>query len=278
MTAQELRAAGLTPKAVAVRRQAGRLHPLHPGVDAVGHLALGPDALALAAVLACGPGAVLSHLSAAVLWELLRAIAGPVHVLRTGTHRRGPAGVRLHRAVELRPADVRVLRGVPVTSPARTLLDLAATIDDDGLLARALDEARARRLVGRKELARMIGTGRPGTASLRRALLDGPTFTRSEAERRLLTVVRAAGLERPRTNVRIAGFEVDALWPGARLVVEVDGYVFHSGRRAFEHDRLRDQRLQATGYRVLRFTWRQLTERPEAVAATLGAALARDRR
>lgn len=240
----------------------------------MGHRGLGPEALALAAVLACGGGAILSHLSAAVFWGLVVATSTPIHVLRAGSHRRGPAGVCLHRAVRIEPSEVRDLRGVPITSPARTLLDLAATLVDEGVLERAIDAARARRLVTAGELTRVSRGRRPGVARMRAALADGPTFVRSEAERRLLAVIRAAGLPRPRTNVRVAGFEVDAHWSAARLVVEVDGYAFHSGREAFERDRLRDQRLQAAGCVVLRFTWRQLTERPEAVAATLGAALA----
>jgi very-short-patch-repair endonuclease len=157
---------------------------------------------------------------------------------------------------------------VPLTSPERTLLDLAATTDPR-TLERAVHQARSSE---RLQEAIERHAGRPGAAALQ-ALLDAP-LTRSEAERRLLHLIRAAGLPPPRTNVRIGRFEVDALGPAERLVVEIDGFAFHGSRAAFERDRARDAELQALGYRVMRITWRQLERGPHAVVARLAAALA----
>jgi len=159
-----------------------------------------------------------------------------------------------------------------VTTPARTLLDLPAA-GPVGQLARALDEARALRLVGPAQLEALAASGRRGAKRLRVLLLDAPGFTRSEAERRMRALVRRARLPAPRANVRVHGHEVDLYWPDRRLVVEVDGHLTHAARSAFERDRLRDQELLARGVRVVRVTWWQLTQEPEAVAARLAATL-----
>jgi very-short-patch-repair endonuclease len=176
--------------------------------------------------------------------------------------------VTLHRTTRL---ETTRRHGIPVTTPARTILDLAATAEAHEL-ERALEQARLRHLVSARDLGRR-SRDRPGAARLRALLEQEPTLTRSEAERRLLALLAAAQLPSPRTNVRVLGHEVDALWPRQRLVVEVDGFAFHGGRDAFEHDRARDAELHAHGYRVIRVTWRQLTGRPEILTARLGAAL-----
>ena len=157
-----------------------------------------------------------------------------------------------------------------MTSPARTLVDLAATASTPNL-ERALNEARVLRLLRPGELDAPAGAR--GARRLRALLDDTTTFTRSEAERRLVALVLKAQLPRPRTNTRVGGFEVDAHWPDHRLVVEVDGYATHAGKRAFERDRHRDAILQTAGHRVLRLTWRQLTTEPEATAARLAVLL-----
>lgn len=256
VTRARLLDAGLTPRQIERRLASGHLHPLHRGVYAVGHTALPPFARELAALLACGPTAHLSHRTAAVAWYMLPPAPGPIHVTVSGSHRRGPVGVHLHRTT--RP-DATQRDGLPLTSALRTLADLASTGSPE--LDRAVNEAIIRRLATPDEL--------------RRFTPDAATPTRSEAERRLLALIRRAGLPRPETNVRVSGHEVDALWKAQRLVIEVDGYAFHGSRAAFERDRARDADLLAAGYRVLRVTWRQSTEQPEAVAARLGAALAR---
>lgn len=262
---------GVTSEQVAYRLAAGRLHLLHRGVYAVGHTALDAHARALAAVLACGRGAVLSHRSAAVLWELLPARHGLIDVTRAGSRRRGPDGVRLHRVAELAPADLGRRHGIGVTAPARTLLDLAAVASPQEL-ERAATEAQVRHLV-HPERVLDCAAGRRGVRALRDALMKEPALTRSEAERRLLALIARAELPRPRPNVRIGRHEVDMLWPDSKLVVEVDGYAYHSSRSAFERDRLRDAELQAAGLRVMRVTWRQIAERPEALVVRLARAL-----
>ncbi len=165
-------------------------------------------------------------------------------------------------------------RALPVTAPARTLLDLAGVspLHD---LERALAEARVQRLVTDRALREALdrAPGRSGTATLRALLEAEPTLTRSEAERRLRRLILDGGLPPPETNVRLLGFEVDLVWRGAKLVVEVDGHAFHAHRAAFERDRKRDQALVAAGFRVIRVTWRQLEREPLAVLARIAQAL-----
>jgi very-short-patch-repair endonuclease len=163
-----------------------------------------------------------------------------------------------------------------VTTPARTLLDLAVVLDHGGL-ARALEEAEVLGLVSRPSLADLLARsrGRRGAAAIRLVLERGrePAFTRSEAEARLLGLIRAARLPTPEVNARIGGYEVDFLWREARLVVEVDGYAYHSTRAAFERDRRKDADLQALGLRTTRLTYRQIAHEPHATIAQLASAL-----
>jgi very-short-patch-repair endonuclease len=177
--------------------------------------------------------------------------------------------VRVHRARE-RPASAR-RHGIPLTTPERTLLDLAAVLPQREL-DRAVEQAKVLHLTTRAALLRC--PSRRGIRALERALADEPRLTRSEAEQRLLELLRAADLPPPRTNVRVHGHEVDLLWPRERLIVEVDGFAFHSTREAFERDRRRDAALQARGYRVLRLTWRQIVHEPQLVVARVATLLA----
>lgn len=257
----------MTYEQVDYRVRIGRLHPVHRGVYSAGHPALAPFARELAAVLACGRGALLSHISAAFVLGMLTAVTGPVHVTVRARGRRPQPGIVLHCAAALQPAR---RHGIPLTTPARTLLDLAATEPD--LLPRAFNEAQAQGLVRPDDLA--IPAGHRGAATLRALITSDPRVTDSEAERVLLRLVARARLPRPATQVRIGRHRVDALWSDQRLVVEVDGYAFHGHRDAFEHDRGRDADLVAAGHRVIRVTWRQLTREPEAVVAALAGALA----
>lgn len=180
----------------------------------------------------------------------------------------------------LDPCDVTAREGIPITTPARTLLDLAATVERREL-ERALAEAEVRRLVSPQQLADLlaVASGRRGATALKALLRNqgGPSLTRSEAEERVLALVRAARLPMPQTNTRIGRHEVDLYWRDERLALEVDGYAFHSSRTAFERDRLRDAELQAAGLRVMRVTWRQIVDAPEAVVARLAQALAQSR-
>jgi len=227
-------------------------------------------------VLACGEGAVLSNRAASAVWAMLPypAASRPIDVTVRRGDPRGRPGIRLHRTKRLAPDEVRTRHGIPLTSPARTLLDLAATSPRD--LERALAEAYARHLVRRAELLALIARHprHPGAARLRALIETDPPFTRSEAERRFLALVRRANLPAPEVNVNLARYEVDFLWWRERLVVEVDGYAFHSSRRAFEDDRRRNVDLAARGFRVIRITWRQLVSEPEALLVRLAQALA----
>lgn len=274
---RQLLEAGVSPHLLAHRLATGRILPLHRGVYRIGPIAA-PHAREMAAILACGAGAVLSHRTAAGLWGLRPkpdSRTEPDVALPTGRRRR--AGIRLHRLTTLRTDEVSRLEGIPVTSPARTLLDLAAA-SETREIERALAEGAARRLVRPEQLQRILDRhpGAPGAARLR-SLLEtrAPGLTRSEAEERFLELVRAAQLEDPESNVMVGGFEVDFFWRQRALVVEVDGFAHHSGTRAFEGDRRRDARLAAAGLIVIRVTWRQLEREPLAVVARLAQALVR---
>jgi very-short-patch-repair endonuclease len=222
----------------------GRLTALHRGVYRVGPIAA-PWQREMAAVLATG--GLLSHHSAAAVWGIRPPRPGDVHIIATGRSRQG---IRVHRSASLKAA---VKDGLPLTTPARTLHDLSPllpTSDYD----RAYEEAQVQGLMPK----------RPG---------DEPRFTRSEAERRLLALVRAAKLPTPLTNTRVAGWEVDAYWPRHNLVVEVDGFAFHGNRAAFERDRRKDAALTAAGCRVVRITWRRLVRESHEIVALLARLL-----
>jgi very-short-patch-repair endonuclease len=275
----QLRAIGIDDDAATYRARVGRLHRIHRGVYAVGHPLLSRRGWWMAAVLACGPGAVLSHAAAAALWDLRPSAAA-----KTDVSVRGAAGrsrrprLRLHRMPTLLQHEVTTRDGIPVTTPARTLLDLARTLSRREL-ERALDQSVRQELFDRAALDAVIRdhAGERGVGRLRRALsthVAGTTLTRSELEERFIAVCDAASIRRPRVNAYVAGLEVDFLFPEARLVVETDGWQFHRTRAQFERDRERDAILVRAGYRTLRFTHRQLTTTPHEVAQTLRAGIA----
>ena len=273
VSARQLADCGLTRDAVAHRVRHRRLTPLHRGVYRVGPLSDSLTSL-MAATLACGAGAALSHRAAAHLHGFGPEIA-VVDVIAPA-HPRSRTGIRVRRAV-LTGNEVTVVDGIPVTTPERTIRDLA-TVLPRKQLERAIEEAQIQRKLDHITLTDAVDKhrGHRGARALRAAAsTSDPQLTRSEAERKLSEVIRSAGLPRPQTNARIGGYEVDAVWRRERLVVEVDGFAFHGSRYAFERDRRKDQRLTAEGWRVLRVTWRQLVDEREAVAARLGAALAR---
>jgi very-short-patch-repair endonuclease len=223
-----------------------------------------------------GRGAVLTHWSAAATWCLAQPSERLIDVTMPDRKRQSRPGIHFHRMDGLEPRDLRRRDGLPVTSVARTLLDLAPLAPSDHL-ARMYNNARIHRLIRDNDLAQLVerSRGHAGVPSLRLLLAHGsPGPTRSAAEDRFLSLVRSAGLPLPEANQHVAGHEVDFHWPGARLVVEIDGFAFHSTRTAFEADRRRDADLLAAGYRVLRLTLRSLDSQPEAVAARLAAALA----
>ena len=195
----------------------------------------------MAAVLACGPAALLSHQSGAAHWELLASARSRIDVIAPRSRTVRP-GIAVHRIRHMHPADRALKDGIPVTTVARTLLDLAAAIPLRQL-KRALEQAERLRLFDLKAIERLLSRsrghrGRSALVALLGAYSGPPPATRSELERRFLDICSDAGLPRPLVNVFIAGFEVDAVWPDRRLVVELDGYRFHHTREAFERDRL----------------------------------------
>jgi very-short-patch-repair endonuclease len=229
----------------------------------------------MAAVLACGEGAVLSHADAATLHNLRQVGSGAIDV--TATSRRTAAGIRCHRVRALDPHDVTIIDGIPVTTLERTLVDLAETMHPQRF-ADLLERAQQERTFDLLRIEALIARspGRRGIKPLRTALAaltDEPAWTQSWLERRLRELTRAHDLPMPRTNQYVCGELVDAVWPDQRLVVEVDGWKFHKTRRAFENDRRRDTKLVAAGWRVLRITARRLRDAPLEVAAELSRLL-----
>ena len=276
VSAAQLRSLGLSGSAVTARARAGRLHRLHRGVYAVGHSGVSQEGRWLAAVLACAHGAVLSHRSAAALWGLRPPVAAWPEVTVTAGKGGRRRGIRVYRTRVLAEADVAVSEGLPCTSVARTLVDMAATVGE-GALAAALDRAETLRLFDAVAVAQALDRAGPrrGTAVLRSLLGDRwePASTRSELEARFLALCREARLPMPAVDrhVRLGASlrQVDFQWPERRLMVETDGYRDHGGRRAFESDRRRDQQLIAGGWQVVRFTWRQITREPAYVEGIL---------
>jgi hypothetical protein len=269
-------ALGLGRGAIRHRLDAGRLHRVHVGVYAVGHSILSARGRWLAAVLACGDGALLSHRPAAAVWGIASSNGARVDVTVHARNGHGPAAIRLHRVRNLHPEDRAVRDGIPVTSVARTLLDYAEVARRDQL-ARAFEEAERRELLDMRAVEELLdrSDGRRGQRALTTVIAGyapEPRFTRSDLERLLLALCRDYGLPLPAMNLWIAGHEVDAVWPDL-LVVEVDGYKYHRTRAAFERDRRRDADLQVAGYRVLRITYRRLVEEPAAVAESIRALL-----
>jgi len=256
------------------------LHRLYPGVYAVGHTALSRDAHWLAAVLACGAASALSHRDAAALLGLRPDSRPKIDVTtphRSG--RRGPRSVDLHRTRRLAAHEVTVRRGIPVTTVNRTIIDLADRFGDDAV-ERLLNEAE---VTGQLDLSSLVAaveeaTGRCGAARLGRLILrltPAPP-TRTKLERLFVDLCRDHGIPAPVVNATVdPGFEVDFLWPQNRLIVETDGGAVHRARRAFENDRRRDADLTVAGYRVVRFTWRRVTETPDDVALIMKQLLAR---
>jgi len=257
VSAAQFGAAGIDKSGIARRVQVGRLHRLHRGVYAVGHTRLSFEGRCLAAALACGADAVISHRSAAAVWRILPATPGPIDVtVPTDAGRRTRAGITIHRSPSLIAAFSTRRSGIPVTRPARTLRDLHR-VAPPALHQKAVRRALDLRLVDEKDLD------------------PDPDLTRSELERLFLRLCRRHRFPSPELNVRIGPYEVDFLWREHSVIVETDGFRHHGDRAAFESDRARDARLQSLGYRVLRFTYRQVREAPDPVVAALRTLIGR---
>ena len=249
---------------------------MHRGVYAVAGAALPREGRWLAAVLACGPGAVLSYLSAAVHWYLLRYDAPRPEVTAPASRHPVP-GIRLHRSSSLDAQDTTHHQGIPVTTVHRTLLDIAAQVPEHHL-ERALAQAQRLQLYDHTAIQDVIArsNGHRGTKRLAKAIAADPQFSRSELEIRMRRLARRQGLPQPHSNHTLdardhPGLEADFYFPTHRLVVETDGWDTHSTRQAFEDDRAKDAALTAAGYTVVRFTWRQLRDEPQTVADRLKA-------
>jgi very-short-patch-repair endonuclease/predicted transcriptional regulator of viral defense system len=269
---------GLSRHAIRHRVAAGRLHALRPGVYSVGHRAVAREGWWMAAVLAIGPDAVLSHRSAAALWGLRATSQSRVEVT-VARPLRTRSGIQLHRG-KVPTDEVTVRIGIPVTTVPRTLVDLAAVLRTADL-RRAAEQAEALRLADPVPLKTVVQRhrGRHGAGRLRAIVDDGieATITRSELERRFLSFIEEHGLPRPQVNVAMEvngiRIEADCVWRAQRTIVELDGHTFHSDRHAFERDRERDRLLQAAGWRVVRITWSQLHLQPAAVLRDLNELL-----
>lgn len=261
---------GIRQGAIELRVRQGRLHRVHQGVYLVGHSVLPFNARELAAVLACGPEAVASHHSAAGLWALVkRSAQADVRVTVPGRRVRSRKGIRASSVGALDPRDRRMLGPVPVTAPARTIVDLAGTLEPSRLEPLIAD-GQGRRLLTRQDLEEAMDRAphSPGIAVLR-SMTAAPKLTRREGERRLLSLIRRAGLPEPLCNAPLGPYLVDVLWPEHKLIAEFDSREWHGdhvhGR--FESDRRRDGYLLALGYVTKRVTWKELTQEPEALAA-----------
>jgi len=283
VTRSQLFELGMSPSALGRALAAERLCPFHPGVYLVGRLkfARSPE---MAAVLTGGSGAALSHASAIWAWNLLRrGPPRPIHVTTPGVGRRPKSGVVFHRTHALADDERTVVDGIPVTTPARTIVDSAGVLGRRELEL-AVATAEREGLIGGEELAALPDryAGRAGMPLLRAVLADptGPGFTRSEAERRCLDLLRDAGLPSPRVNVPLGPYELDIFWPQEKVAIEVDGHEHHSSRRRFEADRKKDNWLRVREIEVIRLTWRQITDKPTATVAIVAQtlALARARR
>jgi very-short-patch-repair endonuclease len=281
---EQLRAVGVAGYRIDHRVKTGSLRVVHRGVYRVGP-AVSLLQEQMAAVLVCGarpestalPRAAIADSAAAELWQLGRRRERPMQLVVAGWNGRRVAGIHTRRVASLPAEDVAYVEGIPVTTSSRTLIDLAAVANRE--LEHSLARALRSGLVTHATLRSLLENraGRPGTKLLR-TLLESeaePAFTRSEAERRLLGLVRRARLLEPEANQIVEHMEVDFLWRERSLVVEVDGFAWHGSQQAFENDRRRDAILVAAGLRVIRVTWHQIVHESEATAVRIALALSR---
>jgi very-short-patch-repair endonuclease len=273
----QLQSLGLGRAAVSKRTQYGRLTRIHRGVYAVGHRRLTMHGHWMAAVLAYGPRAVLSHRSAAGLHGIRPDNRPNTDITLPSPSARPRSGIDVHRSTTLVPADVTEVDGIPCTSLARTLLDLGDVVGRRAL-ERAIDQAEVLRVFDLRAVEDVLSRagGRRGAGLLKRVLAeyDGPTLTDKELEERFMALCRKASLPTPAVNTWITldggvAYKVDFLWRAERLAVETDGWGSHGTRQAFENDRRRDRRLRLAGWHVVRFTWRDVEREPDEVTDVL---------
>jgi very-short-patch-repair endonuclease len=273
VSVDQLRRFGLSEKAIARRVDGGLLHRVHRGVYAAGHSALAPEGRWLAAVIALGGGprgggsvlehwrAAVSHRSALSLWSLLPVDQAPYDVIVAGNGGRARrSGIRVHRCLSLAPGDVTLHRGIPVTTPARTIADLRAAIAN-----------RRRGTISDRDLRKAIRQA--NVLGLPISKKDARVRTRSDLEGDFLWLCRRHRLPPPEVNVRIGPYLVDFLWRERRFVVETDSYLYHRGEAAFQDDHARDLELMRRGFEVLRISELQLDEEPARVAEVVAGKL-----
>jgi very-short-patch-repair endonuclease len=277
VTRAQLLELGFSASSIKHRIAKGRIHPVFRGVYAVGRPQVSEHGFWLAAVLSCGPYALLSHQAAGCLWGILASQPREIDVTVPGDVFRRRPGIAVHRRRSLTPDEATSHNRVPVTTPTCTLIDLGTCLKP-GELEAAINEADKLDLINPEDLRAALGAagGRRGARRLRQ-LLDRRTFslTESELERRFLRLVRAAGLPRPQTGVRVNGFKVDFHWPELGLVVETDGLRYHRTPAQQARDRTRDQTHAASGLTPLRFTHAQVRYEPEHVTETLAVVIRR---
>jgi very-short-patch-repair endonuclease len=268
----QLMAAGVGRGGIARGVESRRSRPVFRGVYAVGHVALRREGCWTAALLACGSNAVLSHRTAALIWGLLVGPAVPVDVITTSSKGRKHAGITTHR-IRLDPFDAVVIDDLCVTTPSRTIVDLAATLSGRALrdvVERAQDLRRFDSEDLRATLTR--ATRRPGARRLEDLLaLMAPDEDRARSylERLFTALTRKARLPPPAPNQQVGGLSRDFVWSDRRLVVETDGYRYHSSRSAKRRDNRRDRHLTALGWRPVRFTYEEIAFEPAEVAREL---------
>jgi hypothetical protein len=273
VTRRELLDSGVTRDQIAGRLRSGTLLREYPGVYRVGHRAPSVEARYLAAVKACGPRATLCGRAAAYLLGIVKGSPPPPEV--TAPTKRCLKGVRTHRSRGPYPAnEVTTWRGIPVTSPARTLVDLAAVLSKD-TLARACHEAGVRHGTTPAHVEAVLEGRRrsPGAGKLRAVLRGDVRVTLSKLEKRFLARLREIGRPLPKTNRPIGGRYLDCRWPDHHLTVELDSYTYHSSRYAWEQDRRREREAYARGDDFRRYTYGDVFEQPARMLAELRALL-----
>lgn len=277
LTTAQLRAAGVSADAIGTRVRRGRLHRIHQGVFAVHPPPFDREQIWLAAVLACGPGAALSHEPSAILQGFLAQGTLIPHVTVPGGRGRSRKGIVVHTG-SVDPRDLRSVRGVPCTSADHTLVDLASS-RDDGELEMLLVAAQSLGFVKRSRLHELVSErrGRPGASRLARLLEAEPAIARSWAEVHFLPVCRLADVPRPLLNHPVAvptqarPLTVDFAWPKIRMAIELDSQRFHGDWESAVHDRERDQALALAGWECHRFVRSRVERDPQAAARRLGA-------
>jgi predicted transcriptional regulator of viral defense system len=283
VTLSQLQSLGLGRSGVSRRASSGRLHRVHRGVYAVGRPHLTQRGRWMAAVLACGSKAVLSHRSGGALQGVRQDYRAKPDVTVPGRAARARPSIDVHTSLTLEPADITTIDGIPCTTVARTLVDLGDVVSRREV-EQAVNQAEVLRLFDGKAVNEALARAGPRRgAGILRAVLDDytqPALTRKGVEERFLALCLAASLPSPAVNEWITlndgvAYQPDFLWRTEKLIAETDGRDVHTTRKAFEHDRLRDQRLTLAGYTVVRFTWRQVVGQPGSVAEALRGLLAR---